>query len=174
MMARLIALLLLAVMVLAANACRKNVAAAGQPSAKPPAVASAGQPLVSLPSSWPLPEIAPPAGSLRAPRCYSVAPGYGNDYIATGSPFNQGSENAGKLWSVGFGYRGGWEQARRHFDASMPEGWKLYYDKPSTREYISPDSRYIAQLYYNGEMNSFMLSIFVYDEVLSGTNVSGV
>lgn len=159
------------------GACRQQQAGRAAASAQPPReAAEAGsatgpvpadtQQAVLLPAGWPLPELLPPPGSRSAKLPEPAPEGFGDERSIRGLPFNQGTIQEGSLWRVAFRYDQGLDAALGHLEHSLsPLGFYLYWSEEGRgREYISPDGRYIAQVYYWPEAQVYHLQVSVYRE----------
>lgn len=118
-----------------------------------------------MPKGWPLPELQPPAGSLDANLPEPAPEGYGDARMIVDLPFNLGTDQEGRLWRRAFRLPGASLQTVCDFvEARLkPEGYYLYWHEDGRgREYISPDGRYIAQVYYWPDSETFHLQVSVY------------
>ncbi len=81
-------------------------------------------------------------------------------------PFNQGTIQEGSLWRVGFSYDQGPEAAMDYLEQSLtPLGFYLYWSEAGRgKEFISPDGRYIAQVYYWPDEQVYHLQVSVYKQ----------
>lgn len=148
-------LLLIAALLCGCN--KEQQVSASQPSGFP------------MPRGWPLAELTVPEHSQPAELPGAFPSDEGDPYRASGMPFNQRTKNAGKMWSVAFTTGLSWEEQLAGFN-EQHEGlrYTLNWDKPLTREYISPDGLYITQLHLDVESGVSVLSIFAYDESWPG------
>jgi hypothetical protein len=113
-----------------------------------------------LPEGWPLDWLTPPAEARRAELTQAPPPEYGDAYVVKGQPFNLGSKEEGRLWRVGFtlpkakpGAPGVFEELTSLTEENVKaRGYYLYFNEDNAaregREYISPDGRYVVQIYH--------------------------
>jgi len=127
-----------------------------------------------MPAGWPLPaiEVMPDASPAELPPAFPADED--NPRQATGQPFNPHTKNAGKMWSVAFTTSLSWEEQISAYTAQHEDLlYNLNWDKPLTREFISPDGLYITQLHLDVDSGVSVLSIFAYDESWPGARPFG-
>jgi hypothetical protein len=132
---------------------------------KPPAAAI-------LPRGWPLDFLTLPPGAELAQLDPPAPAGYGDEFRVSCLPFNVGTSEEGCLWRVGFNYGAGtspadYDQAVEYVvKAVTPLGYYLYFDEDNEqrrgREYISPDGKYVVQLYHFKLTDSYHLQVSEY------------
>ncbi len=127
-----------------------------------------------LPSSWPLAVIQVPEQSQPAELPGAFPSDEGDPFMSTAQPFNQRSRNSGKMWSVAYTTGLSWEEQLAQFSSQHEELlYQLNWDKPLTREFISPDGLYITQIHLDVQSGVSVLSIFAYDESWPGARPFG-
>lgn len=127
-----------------------------------------------MPRDWPLRVIQVPADARPADLPGSFPSDEGNPRQATAAPFNPHTKNAGVMWSVAFTSEQSWEEQLTAYTAQHEElHYNLNWDKPLTREFISPDGLFITQLHLDADKGVSVLSIFAYDESWPGARPFG-
>lgn len=171
-------LLLLAALTLAVfeiccpGSSARALANAGFPRQNPPA----GQADIAvLPDGWPLPFMTLPPHTSRARLNALGSPGgLGEDglcpYSTLRSPFNQGGPDSGRVSLFGLRPLDGFDGLAEHLELELaPKGFARHWDRTEPdgsrgREWISPDSMFIVQLYLWADTGDCHLAVFEYDE----------
>jgi hypothetical protein len=139
-----------------------------------PETSRAAGAVFQMPQGWPLSQIQVPQDAQSAELPGAFPSDEDDPQLATGLPFNPQTKNAGKMWSVAFTSTQSWEQQLAAFTAQHEElHYNLNWDKPLTREYISPDGLFITQLHLDPDKGVSVLSIFAYDESWPGARPFG-
>ena len=130
---------------------------------------ASSQPQFPLPEGWPLEQISTPLDAAPAPLPAAFPCDEDNPATATKQTFNPRSPDSGEMWCAGYTSSVSWEDQLRDFSLQHAElNYQLNWDKPLTREFISPDGLYITQLHLDVDSGVSVLSVFAYDDAWPG------
>lgn len=127
-----------------------------------------------LPANWPLEFLTLPPKTKRARLNSAACPAKpGTDgllpYAVLGAGFNQGGPDSGAVSLIGLRPENGYEGLSQFIERQLSaKGYSRHWDRLEPdgsrgREWISPDSMFIVQVYFWSDTDNCHLAVFEYD-----------